>query len=108
MIGINKIIYEYNNKLLIINVGKKCSVIYNNINYDVDSKIVWSYLQSFTDIIFNWKDKYIDNTLLDSSKWRVVIDYIDFRKEYIGKGDYPNNFNKLEDINLMLINEVIK
>ena len=33
MIGINKIIYEYNNKLLIINVGKKCSVIYNNIEY---------------------------------------------------------------------------
>lgn len=106
MIGIDKIIFEYNDKLLIINVGRKCSVTYNNVTKDVDVKVIWNYLQTFTKIILDWEDEYIDNNIIGGSSWRLIINYINFKKEYLGKGIYPSNFQILENINFKLINEV--
>ena len=108
VIGVKCIIYEKNNRSLVININNEESKIQNNdISKSIDNKLVFKYLDSLYRIIDGWQKEYIDTRIIDGDSWKLSITYINgSRREYYGKSSYPTNFEALERLNQKLIDEV--
>jgi len=108
VIGVKCIIYEKNNKSLIISINNEESKIQNNdILKSIDNKFVFKYLDSLYRIIDDWQKEYIDTRIIDGDSWKLSITYINgSKREYYGKSSYPTNFEALERLNQKLIDEV--
>ncbi len=108
MIGVKCIIYEKNNRSLVIDINNEKSKIQNNdISKSIDNKFVFKYLDSLYRIIDGWQKEYIDTRIIDGDSWNLSITYINgSKREYYGKSSYPTNFEALERLNQKLIDEV--
>ena len=107
MIGVKSIIYEKNNKKLIINIDKESKIQYNDILKSLDNILVFKYLDSLYRIIDDWQKEYINMKIIDGDRWKLTITYINGnKKEYYGKSSYPTNFEAFERLNQKLIEEV--
>lgn len=108
VIGVKCIIYEKNNRSLVIDINNEESKIQNNdISKSTDNKFVFKYLNSLYRIIDGWQKEYIDTRIIDGDSWKLSITYINGSKqEYYGKSCYPTNFEALERLNQELIDEV--
>ena len=75
-------------------------VNYSPINYDARK-----FVGDISAIIFNWKDSYYNNKVLDGEEFRIKI-ITDNNKEriIIGKNSFPSNYGDFKKI----VNEVVK
>lgn len=107
MIGVKSIIYEKNNKRLIISINNESKLQYNDILKAIDNILVFKYLDSLYRIINDWEKEYINTRIIDGDNWKLSITYINGnKKEYYGKSSYPINFEAFERLNQTLIDEV--
>ena len=107
MIGEKCIIYEKNNKSLIISINDESKIQYNNISKLIDNKLVFKYLDSLYRIIDDWQKEYINTKIIDGDDWKLSIIYANgSKREYYGKSSYPMNFEAIERLNQKLIDEV--
>lgn len=98
MIGIKCIIYENNNKSLIINIDKQSIIQYNDIFKKIDNATIFKYLDYLYRIIDDWQKEYINTKIIDGSNWKLSITYINGQKrEYSGRSCYPANFEVFEN-----------
>ena len=104
---LKSIIYENNGQSLVINIGEKSQIIYKDISSIISEEKTLEYLRNLFCIIDNWNKEYINTKMIDSSIWKLSINYSNGnKKEYIGKASYPNNFEAFERLNQSLIDEV--
>lgn len=108
VIGVKYIIYEKNNKSLIVSINSEETKIENNdISKSIDNKLVFKYLDSLYRIIDDWQKEYINTKIIDGDNWKLSIIYANgSKREYYGKSSYPTNFEALERLNQKLIDEV--
>lgn len=107
MKGIKSIIYEINGQTLIINISENSQIIYKDISTVISQEKILDYLSNLFIIIDNWDQKYIDPRIIDGGIWKLSIIFFNGnKKEYIGKANYPNNFEVFERLNNKLIKEV--
>ena len=107
MMGVKSIIYEKNNKKLIISINNESKIQYNDILKSINNILIFKYLDSLYRIIDDWQKEYINTKIIDGDTWKLVITYINGnKKEYYGKSSYPANFEAFERLNQKLIEEV--
>ena len=107
MMGVKSIIYERNNNRFVVNVSNDSTLEYDEELFPLDNKLVMNYVMSILSITEDWKEEYLDTSLIDSDEWKLVITYTNGNiKEYKGTGSYPDNFSSLENINDRLLDEV--
>jgi len=107
MLGIKEIVYEKNGESLIINISDNCKISYKYISRVVDNELIFKYLEHLFRIIDDWRKEYVDTRIIDGGIWKLSINYVNGnKKEYRGKGTYPNNFEAFERLNQKLIIEV--
>lgn len=108
MIDIKKIVYRNNDSYLIINIGNESTIQYNDIIRPINNSLVIEYVSSLYNLISDWKNKYVDHTVIDGNSWDLSIIFNDGnKKEYSGKAASPANFEAFERLNLKIISEVI-
>ena len=106
MKGIKSIIYEIDGQTLSIDIGEKSQIKYKDISSIISEEKVFEYLRNLFSIIDNWGKEYINTRIIDSGNWKLSIIYSSGnKKEYIGKSNYPNNFEAFERLNQKLIDE---
>ncbi len=106
MKGIKSIIYEIDGKNLVINIGDKNKIKYKDISIIISEEKTFEYLRNLFCIIDSWNNEYINTRMIDGSSWNLSIIYANGnKKEYIGKSNYPNNFEAFERLNQKLIDE---
>lgn len=106
MKDIESIVYQNNNSKLIINIGNKNQIIYQNVSYIISNEKLLTYLSGLYTIINDWQKEYIDLKAFGNNYWSLSINYVNGNKEeYNGKSSYPNNFEALEELNQDLICE---
>ncbi len=107
LIGVKCIIYEKNNKKLIISINKESKIQYNDILKTINNTLVFKYLESLYRIIDKWQKEYINTGIIDRANWKLSILYTNgSKREYYGKSSYPTNFEAFERLNQKLIDEV--
>lgn len=108
MVGVKSIIYERNNKSLIISISDEIKIQYNDILRKTNDTLIFKYLDSLFLITDNWQKEYINTKIIDGDNWKLIINYINGnKKEYYGKSSYPANFEAFERLNQKLIDEVL-
>lgn len=105
MTDIKKIIFELNRNTLIIDIGTKCEITYQNISKEVDKKIIYNYVENLLLITDNWQSEYNDLTVIDGNMWKLSIHYMDHSTVYSGKALLPDNFDTFERLNSKLLEE---
>lgn len=96
-----------NNHALIINIGEKIQIEYENRLGIISKEKIFEYLINLFCIIDSWDEEYIDTKMIDNSKWELTIIHSNGIKiNYHGKSNYPNNFEAFERLNQRLIEEV--
>lgn len=110
---ISKVVYKKENMLSFeeyfeLEINEDASIIkYNNKIKNINDELVMNYFDRLFRIIDGWKEEYIDNTVIDGLEWKLQITYKDgFVKQYIGKNDFPNNFEYLDKIKYEIINSM--
>lgn len=116
--NIQKIIYEKNNALSIkewieLDVEKsKLKYKKNNKKIKIDNisnELIIKYLDQLLRTIDGWKKEYINQNCLDGMIWKLTVIYRNGEKiEYIGKNEFPYNFEHLEKIEYQLINKIME
>ena len=81
---------------------------YNSLNnkkhLNISNEQVIQYLDKLFRIIDGWNNEYINTNTIDGIVWKLQITYINESKKcYIGRNDFPNNFECLDKIK----NEII-
>ena len=106
--GVKNIVYENNDKYLIISINKESTIKYNDMLIQVDNHIISNYIDTIIRITNNWQKEYNDSTLIDGNNWKLTITFIDgYKKEYMGNTSHPQNFEALERLIQELIEEVL-
>jgi len=73
---------------------------------EVKDEMIMEYLDNFFRIIDSWKNKYVNNNVLDGVEWQLQISYKNGEKDFFyGKNDFPNNFETLDMIKQQLIQQ---
>lgn len=72
----------------------------NNLHtLKVSDENVSLFFDSFFRIIDDWKEEYIDNTIIDGLEWKIKIKYKNgYVKKYYGKNKTPINFSMIDKI----------
>ena len=108
MIDIKSIIYKFNDSSLIININNESTIEYNNTIRPIDNELVIEYAFNLHRLIKDWKNEYVDYSLIDGNSWSLIIIYNnETKKEYNGKSAFPQNFEALKMLNNKLISEVL-
>lgn len=104
MMGVKSIIFEKNEKKMIINISDSNELQYGDVYKYLSDDIVFKYIHTLLSIINDWKYEYIDTSFIDGVSWKLSVTYVDnYKKEYKGKALFPANFESLERLNQELI-----
>lgn len=107
MLGINKIIFTYNESITMILFNLN-TINYNNINKQVDKDKLINYLKKICKIVHNWKNEYIDLKIIDGDDWTLDFYYEDGKiTNHKGHGTFPNNFEQLKNLFVNINSEVL-
>lgn len=80
----------------------------NNKIENISDELVNEYFNQLFRIIYGWKNKYEDNTVVDGIEWKLQITYKNQEaKMFYGKNAFPNNFEYLDKIKKEMINKII-
>jgi hypothetical protein len=61
-------------------------------------------IYNIIDLVEEWNDSYIDNTIIDGISWHITIEYNNNHiKEISGKNAFPNNWNQYMHYKELLI-----
>lgn len=75
---------------------------------NVNDEFVIEYFDHLFRIIDEWKNKYEDTSIMDGIEWKLQITYKNGEiKQYVGKNDFPNNFEYLDKIKNEIINKIM-
>ncbi len=106
MIDVKEVLFERNGKNLILSLENEAEVFFQDVSRKIEPTVAFNYLSDLMLIIDNWQNKYIDYSIIDGEHWKLVIIYLDgSKKEFVGKGCFPNNFEAVEKINQKLTGE---
>ena len=108
MLGVMLVVFENNNKSLVISINKEDSIIQNSdFSKPVDNELVFKYLEKLYRITNDWQKEYINTRIIDGNSWKLSITFDSGNKrEYYGRASYPTNFEAFERLNQELIDEV--
>lgn len=120
MKGVKSIIYKKNQTFLKeeyfeIEIKNKKNLLKHNNSYfqfqdgiiskKLSDEKVFEFFKKLFSLIDNWKDEYINYNIIDGVEWKLEISFTNGKiKRYIGKNDFPNNFEYLDKIKDELIN----
>ena len=68
--GVKSIIYEKNNKKLIISINNESKIQYNDILKSINNILIFKYLDSLYRIIDDWQKEYINTKIIDGDTWK--------------------------------------
>jgi len=94
------------NRNILEYTGNKSDV--DNIQIEsVPDKLIKEYLNKLFMIIDEWEETYIDNSIIDGTEWELQIIYTNGKiKKYIGKNDFPYNFEYFDIIKNELLDKI--
>lgn len=105
--GVCKIFYQNGNEFLRIDIGDVCEIFCNGRSGRIDSRIISDYLSQILHITSDWKEEYIDLSMIDGEDWKLFIYYIDGKvKKYYGHACFPINFDVFFDLNRSILKEL--
>lgn len=98
----NKIEIKVNNPLgylikIKINLDLSEITVNEKVKY-YEKNDLFPLFMKILEITENWKDLYEGNRILDATNFKLVIEYNNQKKSFVGKGEFPDNFDKLMEI----------
>ena len=89
------------------NILKYGEYIEKNNGIMIDNDLAIHYLDNLFRIIDGWKSKYENKNMIDGTEWKLQITYKNGEiKQYVGKNDFPANFEYLDRIKNEMITQL--
>ena len=89
------------------NILKYGEYIEKNNGIMIENDLAIQYLDNLFRIIDGWKSKYENKNMIDGTEWKLQITYKNGEiKQYVGKNDFPANFEYLDRIKNEMITQI--